>query len=123
MKKNYSWMVFAAIICIASGIIFNSCKKLEDDLDGMNDGRAWYSYHAQSPNSDYAEATGRFDTAIRFSVGMESIQGGADEEVIKACDAVYNDVKETLNGKKVVVHIIKTRHPDGRTKIIKTYKF
>ena len=111
-------------ICLAvSGTILTSCEKLEDAMDGMNESGANYSYISFSSDFDYQDACGPFDTAIRFSVGLDPIMGGADDKVKEVCDACYENLKTKLQGRSGKVVILKTRHPDGRQKIILTYKF
>ena len=113
-------MTTLAFICIvAAGITFASCN----DLEGMDDGNAYYTYRAHSDNLGYKEATGYFDTAIRFSVGMDPILGGNDDKVIEACDKCYEELTPKLKGKSGLVIIYKTRHPDGKQKNLKAYKF
>lgn len=118
MKK--SLINTLAFICIAvAGISFASCSELE----GMDDANAYYSYRAHSDNFNYQEAPGPFDTAIRFSVGMDPILGGNDDKVIEACNKCYEELKPKLKGKSGKVIICKTRHPDGKQKNLKEYKF
>lgn len=125
MKKLTTTMMMAAttLLLIISGFTFASCSKLEDELDGMNDPRAYYSYISLSSNFDYQDACGPFDTAIRFSVGLDPIMGGADDKVKEACDACYENLKTKLKGGSGKVGILKTRHPDGKKKIFLTYEF
>ena len=104
------------------GAILLSCSKMED-MEGMNDMRAFYSYKAFSSDFDYQVAEGPFDTAIRFSVGMDPIQGGADDQVIEACDKCYDELKPGLRGRAGKVQIRKTRHPDGKQVTLKEYHF
>ena len=79
----------AGIYAVAAlNIMLLSCSKAED-MEGMNDMRAFYSYKAFSKDFDYQVAEGPFDTAIRFSVGMDPIQGGNDDKVIEACDKCF----------------------------------
>ena len=114
-------MTLATVLCCAmTTVVFASCDKEEE---GMYDGFAYYSYKAQSHDFDYTDATGPFDTAIRFSVGMEPFLGGDDDKVIKACDACYEDLKQRLSGKSGKVVIFKTRHPDGKQMVLKKYEF
>jgi len=112
-----------AAICLAvSGTMLTSCDKI-DEMEGMNDNRAYYSYKAQSNDFDYQDAAGPFDTAIRNSVGLDPIMGGDDSKVIKACDACYENLKQRLSGRSGKVFIYKIRHPDGKQKKLKEYKF
>ena len=123
MKKCFILFSAVAAICLTvAGTMLTSCDKLED-LDGMNDSSALYSYRSFTTAFDYQDAAGPFDTAIRFSVGMEPIRGGADNEVIEACDACYENLKQKLEGKSGKVAILKTRHPDGKQKVLKEYEF
>ena len=113
----------AVFICLATmGAMLTSCDKI-DEMEGMNDGRAYYSYRAYSDDFKYEEAAGVFNTAIRSSVGLDPIMGGADDKVTKACDECYETLKTKLKGKKGKVRIIKMRHPDGKQKQLKEYKF
>jgi hypothetical protein len=89
----------------------------------LNEPRAYYSYQSTSSSFDYQDACGPFDTAIRFSVGMDPIMGGADDKVKEVCDACYENLKSKLQGKTGVVMIIKTRHPDGKQKVFLIYSF
>ena len=82
-----------------------------------------YSYRAHSDNLGYQEATSPFDTAIKFSIGLDPIQGSADKKVLEACNACYETLKPKLQGKKGKVRIIKARLPDGKQKQLKEYKF
>ena len=119
MKKIV--MTLAAVLCCAMAMAaLTACDKLEEA--GMNDAGAFYSYRAQSHDYDYSDGAGPFDTAIRFSVGMDPIQGGADDKVIEACDACYEKLKQQPNRKKGKVFVFKIRHPDGKQKILKEYK-
>lgn len=116
-------MTVAAIFCIAaSSITLNSCDKIED-LDGMNDARAYYNYRAKAYGFDYQEVAGPFDTAIRTAGGWDPIMGGDDEKIIDACNECYETLKVRLRGKSGKVEIFKIRHPDGKEKVLKTYKF
>jgi len=54
---------------------------------------------------------------------MDSIMGGGDAKVIEACDACYENLKQRLSGRSGMVFIYKTRHPDGKQKKLKVYKF
>ena len=122
MKKILRTLTAVAAICLAvSGMMLTSCDKFEEE--GMNDAAAFYSYRAFCHDFDYQDAAGPFDTAIRFSVGMDPIQGGNDDKVIEACDACYENLKQRLKGRKGKALIYKTRHPDGKQKILKEYKF
>ena len=71
----------------------------------------------------YQDGAGPFDTAIRFAVGMDPIQGGDDDKVIKACDACYEDLKQRPNRREGKVLVFKIRHPDGKQKVLKEYEF
>ena len=120
MKKIL--MAAAAITLLLTTAVFTSCEKLEE-WEGMNDGRAYYTYKAQSNDSDFKDAVGAFDSAIRNSVGTGAILGGDDDKVIEACNACYENLKQRLNGKSGMVTIIKTRHPDGKSKMLTAYTF
>ena len=95
----------------------------DGEEEGMNNGADFYSYRAQSTDYDYQDGAGPFDTAIRFSVGMEPIQGGDDDKVIKACDACYEELKHRPNRREGKVLVFKIRHPDGKQKVLKEYEF
>jgi hypothetical protein len=125
MKTNSILFAIVATLCIALlSTTFSSCKKIEDDLDGMNNRNDYYSYWADSRDFNYNEAPGYFNTAIKEALGTEeSILGGDDSKVIEACDKCYEKLKEQLHGKTGKVHIMKTRHPDGKQKEIKVYEF
>ena len=125
MKKLTTTMMMAAttLLLIISSFTFVSCEKLEDDFDGMNESAAFYSYISFGPAFDYQDACGPFDTAIRFSVGLDPILGGADDKVKEACDACYEELKTKLKGRGGKVAILKTRHPDGKQKIFLSYEF
>ncbi len=125
MKTNSILVAIVATLCIALlGTTFCSCKKIEDDLDGMNNRNDYYSYWADSRDLNYNEAAGYFNTAIKQALGTdEPIQGGNDSKVLEACDKCYENLKEQLHGKTGKVHIMKTRHPDGKQKEIKVYEF
>lgn len=113
----------ATCICLAAlGMMFVSCKELEE-IEGMNDPQAYYTYRAHSNDFKYQEACGPFDAAIKFSVGSDPIQGGNDDKVIEACDECYENLKTQLQGKSGTVLIYKTRHPDGKQKALKIYSF
>lgn len=120
MKKLL--MAAAAITLLLTTAVFTSCDKL-DEWEGMNDSRAYYTYKAQSNDSDFKDAVGAFDSAIRNSVGTGAILGGDDDKVIEACNACYENLKQRLNGKSGMVIIIKTRHPDGKSKMLTAYAF
>ena len=122
MKK----ILMAAVACIcitAMSTTFSSCKEMEEEVEGMNDANAYYSYGASSEGTNGAEAEGQFRVAIQQAVGRESILGGADDKVIQACDKCYDNIKPKFQGKSATVFIIKKRHPDGRQKNLKEYKF
>lgn len=120
--KNYSLIAFVAIIAvIVSGMVFNSCKKLEDE--GMNELNAYYSYGATTFDSQIKDVAAEFEHYIQNAVGLNAIQGGADNEVIQVCDQCYNHIKNEWREVHGSVNIIKRRHPDGKEKVIKTYKF
>ena len=121
MRKILRTLSLMAICLAVSGAMLTSCEKLEEE--GMNNGAEFYSYRAFSNDFDYSDAAGPFDTAIRFSVGMEPFQGGNDAKVIEACDACYENLKKRLSGRSGKVIIYKTRHPDGKQKDLKEYKF
>ena len=112
-----------AFVCfIISDVMLTSCPKIEDQ-DGMNDPRAYYNYRAKTTNFDYQEAAGPFDTAIRTAGCWDPLMGGNDKKVIEACDACYETLKEKLRYRRGKVYIYKLRHPDGKDKVIKEYKF
>ena len=115
-------MAAAALTLIMTTAVFTSCNKM-DELDGMDDIRAYYTYRAQSNDFNYLDAAGPFDSAILNSVGMAPILGGDDKKVIEACNACYENLKQRTNRKNGCVIIYKTRHPDGRQKILTTYAF
>ncbi len=122
MKK----ILMAAVACIcitAMSTTFSSCKEMEEEVEGMNDANAYYSYGASSEGTNGAEAEGQFRVAIQQAVGRESILGGADDKVIQACDKCYEELKPKFQGKSAKVFIIKKRHPDGRQKNLKVYIF
>lgn len=125
MKTKATLFTILAMLCIViSGITFGSCNKLEDELSGMNNSNAYYSYWADSKDFNYNEAAGYFNTAIKDALGTtDPILGGNDNKVIEACDKCYESLKEKLKGKSGGVHIMKTLHPDGKQKEIKTYVF
>ena len=121
MKK----ILMAAVACIcitAMSTTFSSCKEI-DELQGMNDANAYYSYGASGQGTNGAEAEGQFRVAIQQAVGHESILGGADDKVIQACDKCYDNLKPKFQGKSATVFIIKKRHPDGKQKNLKVYIF
>ena len=122
MKKIL--MTAVACICItAMSTTFSSCKEMEEEVEGMNDANAYYSYGASSEGTNGVEAEGQFRVAIQQAVGRESILGGADDKVIQACDKCYDNIKPKFQGKSATVFIIKKRHPDGRQKNLKVYIF
>ena len=123
-SKHYKLklMAAAAITLLLTTAVFTSCDKL-DEWEGMNDGRAYYTYKAQSDDFDYKDGAGPFDTAIRNSVGLDPILGGNDDKVIEACNVCYENLKQRLNGRSGMVVIIKTRHPDGKSKMLTAYAF
>jgi hypothetical protein len=129
MKKILKKLVAVAccaitmMLLLISSFTLASCDKLEDELDGMNEARAYYSYRSASSDFDYQDACGPFDTAIRFSVGLDPVMGGADDKVKEACDACHESLKTKLRGRKGNVIISKTRHPDGKHKLFLIYKF
>ena len=111
-------------IAASAALLFASCDKL-DEIEGMNDSRAYYSYEAVSYSNDfsYQEAAGPFNAAIKSAVGLEAIEGGADDKVISACNQCYEGLKPKLQGKSGKVSVYKKRHPDGKLKVLKDYKF
>ena len=122
MKK----ILMAAVACIcitAMSTTFSSCKEMEEEVEGMNDANAYYSYGASSEGTNGVEAEGQFRVAIQQAVGRESILGGADDKVIQVCDKCYDNIKPKFQGKSATVFIIKKRHPDGRQKNLKVYIF
>ena len=122
MKK----ILMAAVACIcitAMSTTFSSCKEMEEEVEGMNDANAYYSYGASSEGTNGVEAEGQFRVAIQQAVGRESILGVADDKVIQACDKCYDNIKPKFQGKSATVFIIKKRHPDGRQKNLKVYIF
>lgn len=121
--KTTIMKVAAACFCLAAlGMMFASCKELEE-LEGMNDPQSYYTYRSSSNDFKYQEACGPFDAAIKFSVGSNPILGGDDDKVIEACNKCYESLKPQLQGKSGNVFIYKTRHPDGKQKKLKEYKF
>ena len=122
IMKKYFFLMAAAAITLMTMTVFTSCDKL-DEWEGMNDGRACYTYKAQSNDFDYKDGAGPFDTAILNSVGLDPILGGNDDKVIEACNACYENLKQRLNGRSGMVVIIKTRHPDGKSKMLTAYAF
>ena len=123
MKKTIITLTAMAALCLAVlGNMLTSCDKI-DEIEGMNDQRAYYSYRAHSTDFNYEDAAGPFDTAIRQSVGTDPILGGNDDKVIEACNECYEKLKPQLKGKSGKVFIYKTRHPDGKQKTLKKYKF
>ena len=125
MKTKTILFSIVTVLCVVlSGMTFSSCNKLEDELDGMNNSNEYYNYWADSKDFNYNEAAGYFNTAIKQALGTEeAILGGNDSKVIEACDKCYESMKEKLHGKKGTVHIMKTRHPDGKQKEIAFYDF
>ena len=121
-SKLYKLRLMAAAAITLMTAVFTSCDKL-DEWEGMNDGRAYYTYKAQSNDFDYKDGAGPFDTAIRNSVGLDPILGYNDYKVIEACNACYENLKQRLNGRSGMVVIIKTRHPDGKSKMLTAYAF
>ena len=121
-SKHYKLRLMAAAAITLMTAVFTSCDKL-DEWEGMNDGRAYYTYKAQSNDSDFKDAVGAFDSAISNSVGTGAILGGDDDKVIEACNACYENLKQRLNGRSGMVVIIKTRHPDGKSKMLTAYAF
>ena len=119
--KKYLMTLAAVLCCAVTTAVLTACDKLEEE--GMNNGADFYSYRAQSPDYDYQDGAGPFDTVIRFSVGMDPIQGGNDEKVIKACDACYEELKQRPNRKEGKVYVFRIRHPDGKQKTLKEYEF
>jgi len=112
---------FAALACITvSSFMFSSCVD-----DGMNDENFSYTYNANSSDINYSDAPGYFNVAIKEAIGSEPVWGGGDydDKVIKACNECYEILKPLLQGKSGKVNITKTRHPDGKRKDIKEYKF
>ena len=102
---------------------FASCDKI-DEIEGMNDQRAEYGYRAVTYDFNYDEAAGPFDSAIREVGCWEPVMGGADDKVIDICDRCYEQLKSsTLQGRNGKVLIMKIRHPDGKQKVIREYKF
>ena len=120
--KKYFFLMAAAAITLMTTTVLTSCDKL-DEWEGMNDGRACYTYKAQSNDFDYKDGAGPFDTAIHNSVGLDPILGGNDDKVIEACNACYENLKQRFNRKSGMVTIIKTRHPDGKSKMLTAYAF
>ena len=111
----------AAICLVVLGTVFTSCDKYEEE--GMNEGLMYYNYRAITQDFNYSDAAGPFDTAIRFAGCFDPVLGGDDEKIIRVCDALYEELKKDLKGKSGSVAIIKIRHPDGKQKILRTYKF
>jgi hypothetical protein len=121
MKK----ILMAAVACIcitAMSTTFSSCKEI-DELQGMNDANAYYSYGASGQGTNGAEAEGQFRVAIQQAVGQGTILGGADDKVIQACDKCYEELKPKMQGKSAVVYIVKKRHPEGWQKNLTAYIF
>jgi len=124
MKK----ILMATVACFfitAMTTTFSSCKEIEEEVKDtyMNDPDVYYSYGASSEGTNGVEAEGQFRVAILQSVGRGTILGGADDKVIQACDKCYEELKPKFQGKSAKVFIIKKRHPDGRQKNLKEYKF
>ena len=118
-------MAAVACICITTmSTTFSACKELEEEVKDtyMNDPDVYYSYGASSEGTNGLEAEGEFRVAIQ-SVAKGTILGGADDKVIQACDKCYEELKPKFQGKSAKVFIIKKRHPDGRQKNLKEYKF
>ena len=113
------------MLCIViSGIIFGSCNKLDEDRAGLNNPDNYFTYWADSKDFNYNEAAGYFNTAIKEALGTtDAILGGNDDKVIEACNKCYESMKVKLQGKTGTIHIMKTRHPDGKQKEIKWYDF
>jgi hypothetical protein len=117
-------MQLALVLLLAvSGATLISCEKMEDEREGMNDPRASYSYCASTPTDDFRDACIPFESAIRQAIGSDVIAGGADDQVIRACDECYERIKPKFYGKKGGVFISKVRHPDGKSKNLKSYSF
>ena len=125
MKKLTTRMMTVAttLLLTISCLSRTTCEKLEDEVNALYETHEQDSYKSFSTDFDYQDACGPFDTAIRFSVGLEPIMGGADGQVKEACDACYENLKTKLQGRSGKVVIFKTRRPDGRQKILKEYKF
>ena len=120
MRKLF--MAAAALTLLLTTAVFTSCN-IMDELDGMDDIRAYYTYRAQSDDFDYKDAAGLFDEAIRNSVGLDPVFGGNDDKVVEACNVCYENLKQRLNGQSGSVFVYKTRHPDGKMKILTAYGF
>ena len=60
MKKLTTSLMMAAatLLLTISCFTLSSCEKLEDDLNGMNDSNAFYSYKSFSTDFDYQDACG-----------------------------------------------------------------
>ena len=115
-------MAFAAIIAfMIVGCTLSSCKKLEEE--GMNEPNAYYSYGATTSDNKIKDVPPEFDNVIRNEIGSGPFQGGKDNDVIRVCDACYNRLKANRPEIRGSVRIIKRRHPDGKEKSLKTYKF
>jgi len=122
MKK----ILMAAVACIcitAMSTTFSSCKEMEEEVEGMNDANAYYSYGASGQGTNGTEAEGQFRVAIQQAVGQGTILGGADDKVIQACDKCYEELKPKMQGKSAVVYIVKKRHPEGWQKNLTAYIF
>jgi len=123
MNVQNKWMAFTAVIAfIVAGLTFTSCNKL-DEMEGMNDPQAYYTYGATTHDSQIRDVAAEFEHYIQSAVGLNAIRGGADEEVIKACDQCYTHIKEDWRKVSGSVQIVKRRHPDGKEKAIKSYTF
>lgn len=123
MKTKNSIIAIVAIIAYSvSGIAFTSCDKL-NEVEGMNEPNAYYSYGAAASDSKIKDVAAEFDYYIHDAVGNTSIKGGADDKVISVCDKCYNHIKNDWGNVRGSVRIIKRRHPDGVEKAIKTYNF
>jgi len=61
MKK----ILLAAAAITLMTAVFTSCDNL-DEWEGMNDGRAYYTYKAQSDDFDYKDGAGPFDKGAEW---------------------------------------------------------
>ena len=122
MKTKKSLLAILAIACFASGVVFNSCKKLEDEI-GMNEPNAYYSYGATTHDSKIRDVAAEFEHYIHNAVGSDAIRGGADNEVIQVCEQCYKHIKNDWGDVSGAVNIIKRRHPDGKEAVLKVYTF
>ena len=122
MKILRTLTAVAAICLVVSGTMLTSCDE-SNEIEDMNESSVYYNYRAYSKDFEYKDAPAAFEIAIRNSVGLDPILGGNDSKVIEACDACYDNLKQQLSGMKGKVLINKIRHPDGRQKKIKEYKF